>query len=694
MLTRRQLLGAGVMAGVGLVLPWNVGKARAFGQTPPGLRKFIQPLPGLGPAGIPVATPDKSRFPGEDYYSMVMGEYRQQFHPDLPETKLWGYADVTAGQQPNFRYLGGVIVAKENTPVRTTFTNNLPPVHPLPVDMTLPDTAFGVNRASVHLHGGHVPWTSDGGPQAWFAPDGTGGMSFLNSGALPGQADYYYPNDQSARLMWYHDHAMDITRLNAYVGLASAYIVRDAVEEAMIQDNLIPEREIPLIIQDKSFVDGRDRDYKWGKKGDLWYPFQYEKAEQSTNGRWGYGPDTDPPAIVSNTQLPGVSVVPEFFSDTIVINGAAYPYLEVEPRAYRFRILNASQARFYNLQLYFALDTAPAEPNLRAPGPAFVQIGTEGGFLPAPVVLNDPPLQIGYDMAEDSPTPGNVNRYTLLMGPAERADLIIDFSEVAPGSQLILYNDAPAPFPGGDDVNDYTAPAPGHILFGSHISHPGVGPNTRTLMQFRVVPLVGPKDPASLNVLKHFSRFSAAFSDAVRSSVPTLNKKSVKVRDLTLNEDFDDFGRLIQRLGTVEQNEFNNQGLPTWSRSFDAPATEVVNAGETEIWRIFNLTGDTHPIHFHLVNVQVLGRAPFDVSTPEFEILTPLRDPDPNELGWKETVRMNPMEVTVVMMKFDLPKVPDAVPVSPRTGGHEYVWHCHILEHEEHDMMRPLIVKP
>ena len=694
MLTRRQFLGAGAMAGAGLVLPWNIGKARAFDQTPPGLRKFIQPLPGLGPTGIPVATPNKSRFPGEDYYKMVMGEYRQQFHPDLPETKLWGYADVTDGQKPNYRYLGGVIVARENTPVRATFTNNLPRVHPLPVDMTLPETAFGVNRASVHLHGGHVPWTSDGGPMAWFSPDGKSGMSFMNPGPLPGQADYYYPNDQTARLMWYHDHAMDITRLNAYVGLASAYIVRDAVEEAMIKANLIPEREIPLIIQDKSFVDGMDRDYIWGKKGDLWYPYNYEMTGPDKAGRWAYGPNASPPAVIPNLQLPAVSVVPEFFSDTIVINGAAYPYLEVEPRGYRFRILNASQARFYNLQLYFALDTAPTEPNLKAPGPAFVQIGTEGGFLPAPIVLNAPPLPIGYDLAADSSTQGNVNRYNLLLAPAERADLIIDFSEVAPGSRLILYSDAPAPFPGGDDLNDYTTPAPGHVLFGSTLSHPGVGPNTRTLMQFRLVPLVGPKDPPSLNILKHFTEFSAAFSDAVRLSVPNLNKKSAKVRDLTLNEDFDDYGRLVQKLGTVEQNGFNNQGLPTWSRNFDSPATEVAHAGETEIWRIFNLTGDTHPIHFHLVNVQVLGRAPFDTSGPSFNILTPLRDPDPNERGWKETVRMNPMEVTVVMMKFDLPKTPDAVPSSPRTGGHEYVWHCHILEHEEHDMMRPLIVKP
>ena len=154
---------------------------------------------------------------------------------------------------------------------------------------------------------------------------------------------------------------------------------------------------------------------------------------------------------------------------------------------------------------------------------------------------------------------------------------------------------------------------------------------------------------------------------------------------MTLNEDFDRFGRLIQRLGTTERLR---EG--TYARDYEDAPTEMPVAGAIEAWRIFNLSGDTHPIHFHLVNVQVVSRQAFDVRRLRF--LGPARPPDANERGWKETVRMHPGECTTVIMKFDLAPAPFPVPASPRTGGHEYVWHCHILEHEEHDMMRPLIV--
>jgi spore coat protein A len=184
-------------------------------------------------------------------------------------------------------------------------------------------------------------------------------------------------------------------------------------------------------------------------------------------------------------------------------------------------------------------------------------------------------------------------------------------------------------------------------------------------------------------------------------SVPAFPFNSVPDRMLTLNEDFDEFGRLIQKLGTFNQNGFNNQGLPTWGLPYLAGSTENPTAGSTEVWQIMNLTGDVHPIHFHLVNVQLIQRQAF-AGTPgvqgvDWNYIGPPRRPDPNEMGWKETVRMNPGEITTVIMKFDLPILPTAAmqnATSPRTGGKEYVWHCHILEHEEHDMMRPLIVMP
>ena len=369
-MNRRQFLQAGAMVGSGLLARRSL---YAYAQSPP-LRKFIQALPGLGPSGIPVASPNASSYPGYDYYRITMGEYTAQLHPDLPKaTTLWGYADATdPSLAPVFRPLGPVIVASSTLtggrPIRVTYSNNLPPVHPLPVDITLPGAAAAQNRAVVHLHGGHVPWTSDGGPYAWFTPaNGPVGPDWV-------AGDVIYPNDQRATLLWYHDHAMGTTRLNAYAGLASALILRDAFELALIGSGAIPSREIPLIIQDKTFKSIPDQ---WGLPGDLWYPSIYEPD------RWELESDGLPPPVPS--------AVPEFFGDTILVNGVVYPFLDVEPRRYRFRVLNGSNARFYTLKLVYAKSSTfpgSTEPDVTKLGPPFLEIGTEGGFLPSPVLLN------------------------------------------------------------------------------------------------------------------------------------------------------------------------------------------------------------------------------------------------------------------------------------------------------------------
>jgi spore coat protein A len=676
---RRDLIKAALAVGGGLLLKPKamlgaVRKrmlARTWAQdysTSPALRKFIQPINGLGPAGIPVASPttDPNPIAGAtyDFYQMEVGEYTQLMHPDLPKaTKLWGYADIANPSSGGHRYLGGVIVAQAGRPVKMTVTNNLPGVHPLPVDTSIMGAEMGPNRVVTHLHGGLVPWTVDGGPFAWFAPNGEHGPSFMNPGPKPGQADFFYPNEQSGRLLWYHDHALGTTRLNAYAGIASAYIIRDGIETAMIDAGVIPSAEVPLVIQDKSF---KLIDDAWGSAGDLWYPSFYDP------GKWELGP---------HQQLPPVpSCVPEFFADTVVVNGAVSPFLDVQPQAYRFRILNACQARFLNIQLYYA-NSSGMNADLGKAGPAFIQIGTEGGFLDAPVVLNNPPRRIGFDT-----NTGNANSFTLLLAPAERADVIIDFSQVPVGSKLILYSDSPAPFPMGDPIND----------------HSGLdrGPDTSSLLQFRVVAPKGAMQtlrmPAALNALKKWMTISARESRSAGPRSVTSSNSLLplvdNIRELTLNEDFDAFGRLLQRCGTTKRPYL---GAETFARNYIDDPTEVVSPGSTEIWRIFNLTADTHPIHFHLVNARVLFRQAFDASNFNGipELLGEARQPDPNEKGWKETIRMDPGEMTEVIMKFDLPTVPFNVPDSPRTGGAEYVWHCHILEHEEHDMMRPLIIK-
>ena len=696
--TRRNFLKSSSAALAGAFL--LKGVAWPFAQTPGGIRKFVVPLQGLGPNGIPVAVPNTTLFSGEDYYQIRVGEFTQQMHPDLPgPTRFWGFADVTNGQAPNHRYLGGAIVAQKGRPVRMKVINDLPSVHPLPVDTTIMGADLAQNRCCIHLHGGHVPWTSDGGPYAWFSPTGAHGLSFLNGTGVAGEALYRYPNDQSARLAWYHDHSVGITRLNAYAGIASAYIIRDPLEALLIDSKIIPSNEVPLVIQDKTFVSQAeiDKGYTWGKVGELWYPHAYEKNSSAT-GRWDYGPDLGQTISDPDKQsLPLPSAIPEFFSDTSIVNGTLYPFLTVEQRHYRFRILNGSQARFYNLQLYYAQSRDAGEANLKKPGPRMIQIGTEGGFLPLPVALNDPPTQFSVKIDKEGDPIASTLKYNLLLAPAERADVIIDFSGVPAGAKLILYSDTPAPFPMGDDRNDYFTDNPDQTaLGGAPSTKSGLGPNTRTLMQFRVVNRTSAADPASMNLPEELALSGAGgLLSRLLPQIDKLEEKSaVRVRDLTLNEDFDEYGRLIQMLGTNEPNGTTIEGEPFYGRAYMDSATETVQHGTVEVWRIFNLTGDTHPMHFHLVNVQVVSRQPFDAAnyngSPVFT--GPARLPDHNEYGWKETVRMHPGECTTVIMKFDLPNVPYAVPDSPRTGSAEYVWHCHILEHEEHDMMRPLVV--
>jgi spore coat protein A len=263
-------------------------------------------------------------------------------------------------------------------------------------------------------------------------------------------------------------------------------------------------------------------------------------------------------------------------------------------------------------------------------------------------------------------------RGSLVTAPAEPWDLIVDFKGFA-GKKIILYNDAPAPFPMGDPRNDYYPGAPGNPTQ----PQPGFGPNTRQLMRFEIVPATSRDAPLLINnnsdLTPDLTPFLVPPGTAVQNGVLHL-PPGVRVRQLTLNETFDGYGRLIQLLGT------NQPVGDEFGRAYMDPATETPHAGTTEVWQIVNLTGDTLPIHYHLVNVQLLARQPFDAEhyqgTPHDT--GPASGPFKTELGWKETVRTNPSEVTTVIMRFDLPVVPFAVPSSPRTGGNEYVWHCHI----------------
>jgi len=728
-ISRRHFLKGVAITGAAMALPMGFGKgtAYAFYQSP-GLQKWRTTLRGVGPGQIPVVdtiTGIEGPAPvtGQVHATINISQFTDTLHPSLNKTTLWGFHPANplggAASSP-FKHLSGIIVAQRGVPLQFTFNNTLPAANIIPVDKTIPGANAAQNRVAVHLHGGLIPWISDGGPFDWWTPNGTHGLSFrnnevLNPLALNGRAEYYYPNDQSARLLWYHDHAFGITRINAYAGIASAYIIRDSFESGKVTNGILPEfiessvlnthpiRELPIVFQDKVFVGSNigTADPTWKNvvpsvawnPGSLWYPHVYEK------NRWRL--------IGAGRNLPNPSVIAEMFGDTMLVNGTVYPTVDVDPTQYRLRILNACNARFLNLQLYVADTVDGVAVNgatgqvlnpITNKGPEWVVIGTEGGFLPAPVVI---PSNGQFSLNLNT----GVYTGSLITGNAERWDVIVDFSAYA-GQTLILYNDAPAPFPGGDPRNDYFY---GNTTNPVGPTQPGFGPDTRQIMRIVVRPVNTAGDSITIPMAANFQPQPGTdidlflVSNNADGTYNRINGTTVtRTRRLTLNEVFDAYGRLAQQIGTDAPGPSGRLG-----RAYLDPVTENPANGDTEIWEILNLTGDTHPIHFHLVNVQILNREGFDainyVSGPPSLIPGTLRPPDANEIGWKETVRMNPGEVIRVIMKFDL--TPTAitktaamgggtvsVPLSQRTGGHEYLYHCHILEHEEHDMMRPLVV--
>ena len=735
------------VAAFALLWLFSVSSVQAFYQSPQ-IPLYSTTLRGIGPNQIPVAAPDPLPAPVTKvtHYTININQFEDQIVPTstgLGPTTLWGYNPAVPLFPGSQKQVGGIIIGQKGVPIQITFNNNLPSTSLIPVDTTIPGANQAQNRAAIHMHGGHTPWISDGGPFDWFTPDGIHGLSFLNNVLNPSaginQAEYYYPLDQSARFMWYHDHAWGTTRLNAYAGLASALFIRDSFENGLISKGLpnYIERggfELPLVFQDKIFVGPgiMSADPTWTGltlPGSLWYAHTYEY--DPVTGRWPLGP-------ILTTLPPDPSEIPEFFGDTMLVNGTAYPVTTVQARRYRLRLLNICNARFLNLQLYIA-DNSPNGITLDSNGiptntpftnaatgsNSFLQIATEGGFLAHPVTVPSSQPMTFLPGAID-PNTGQTNpaltEHSLLMAPAERTDIIVDFSSVQPGTKVILYNDAPAPFPSGDDRNDYFPGwnvGSGNYGIGNPVNGattPGFGPNTRVLMMFTVVAASGPADlPLKINTHTDLTCGNDPLLVPAGSTQPP---KGVTKRFLTLNEWSDERGRLIQIIGDA-QAPYGSPYVVTASYTPNPPGPNVgateenVSFGTEEVWEIYNTTGDVHPMHFHLSDVQIINRQLFDESSfpGAINFTGPVIPPDPNEQGYKETVRMYPGTVTRVAMKFTMPlitgpngnlittsnkKGPNILkgvaPPSPRTGGQEYVWHCHILEHEEHDMMHALVV--
>ena len=1030
-----------------------------------GIRKFVDALPQLTSAGIndlgqyiPEAVADTTTYAGDDYYEIALVQYSQKMNTDIPATTLRGYVQIDPGNHSctgNLalhyvdlngvvgapildsgglqvcskdppQYLGPLILAHSNKPVRIKFTNYLPTGAGgnlfLPTDITAmgagtgptgevvgiaitnggtnyskppivtisgggtpnvnatavatvlngvvntlhitnPGDGYTVapsvnitrapgdttgagataslswvavsaspsytqNRATIHLHGGVTPWISDGTPDQWITPAAEGaayptGVSVVNVPDMPdpgpGSQTFFYSNQQSARLMFYHDHSYGITRLTVYSGQAAGYLLTDSTEAGLISGGTLPDLGIPLVIQDKTFVPPASQlaledptwdPTKWGGEGNLWFPHVYMPNqnpfdEQGVNavGRWDYGPWFWPPytglqfgpqknlyagqtplegPVIPGTPTP--SMVPEGFMDTPLVNGTAYPTLNVPAGVVRFRILNASNDRMWNLQLYQAtgvvgsivLDTpgsgytdAPAvtitpgtgdttgegaeaittvdpttglvtgislwtvgsgytvAPNVTiAPptgggtaatahatlyttgtnanptevgmvpfnatqnnitpfpttwytqgnpftlddrnggvpdptkrGPAMVQIGTEGGFLPEPVVIPNQPVNYVYNRRDI--TVLNVAQKALMLGPAERADVLVDFTNFA-GKTLIMYNDSPAPVPASDPRNDYFTGDPDQTsVGGAPTTMPGYGPNTRTIMQIVVGGSGGSAPVDDYNTTK-FGTLKTAIEGAFKASqpepiVPEMAYNNVLANPVTKNTysrisdsslTFTPDGqttaipmnmgpKAIQELFTVDYGRMNatlGVELPNTNQTIQTtipfgyidPATELLlgtNAATpigaladgTQIWKITHNGVDTHAIHFHLFNVQLINRVGWDGA---------IRPPDPNELGWKDTVRMSPLEDAIVALRPIIPtNMPFPMPNSIRMEdvtrnlgstmgyfgtdpngnpsnvtnqlinfGWEYVWHCHLLGHEENDMMRPMMV--
>ena len=996
--------GTGSGTGATATATTDIGAITAITVTAPGsgyltaggIKKFQDGLPMLcdPSAGncvpnnlgqyMPLAVPDTTTFTkangfkdDADYYVIALVQTRERMSSSLPGTgslvreyvqletpanASWskGVALQTANldgtTSPTLmpdgtpaiavddpHWLGPVISAKKDRPVRIVFYNLLPtgsggdlfipkdstimgsgpgpnsptnlfnPVdsgsvtdevrNPLCTNSPSNIECFQDNRATLHLHGGITPWISDGTPHQWITPKEDPGSNQYQQGVSVGNVPdmtgvagvpdcsaagdgcqtYYYTNQQSARLMFYHDHAWGITRLGVYAGEAAGYLIADETEKNLISTGKIPADQIPLVIQDRTFVPGIDQlawqdptwdSKRWGGMGDFWYHHVYMPAQNpgdptgmSAFGRWMYGPwfwppatpqhgpianpyynmdpatgfttalavpcdindpttwqyDTDPfcePAEIPGT--PNISVGMEQFNDTPIVNGTAYPTTTVEPKAYRLRILNAANDRFFNFQWYVAdpatgtdsevalkpdeLAAAQIDPNIfptpvdsstattnSTAGPDWIVIGTEGGFLPAPVVV-DGQQPTTWIIDPTVFNVGNVDKHSLLVAPAERFDVIVDFSKFA-GKTLILYNDAPAAFPARVSSYDYYTGAPDLSPVGAPTILPGYGPNTRTIMQVKVAAsapatafdLAALKDAFSHKadgsgvfesgqhpIIVGQSEYNSAYGtnfvasgDCNNGSGSTscdghlrvnnqggtlfgfntlLNPKGkleIMIEPKAIHDEmnaaaFDEFGRMTANIGVevtpatpVLQNivlypyvnpqteMFNATNLPKNDYSADsitmAPIKPISSADGTQIWRITHNGVDTHPIHWHLYDVQVLNRVTWD------NIVSP---PDPTELGWKDTLRVSPLEDTIVAIRPIIPKLPfelpnsirplhpmlpigaqmgfnniDAAgnPTTPITNqlvnfGLEYVWHCHILSHEEMDMMRPVSV--
>jgi spore coat protein A len=514
----------GTERAIGQMPGMKMGQAQpaAGSATPTVVRPMLHTLE-LPPFVDPLPVPEIMRPSGPHHsLTVTMREIHTKVHRDVPPTRMWSYG-------PNA--VAPVIEARSNQPLEITWVNQLPAQHFLPIDYSLHGSGHDVPevRTVAHVHGAKTQSKNDGYPEDWF-PVGQ-------------RKTCTYPMQQEATALWFHDHAMGLNRLNTYAGLVGMLLVRDEKEDALHLPS--GKYEVPLILYDRDFT----------KDGQLSYDVS---------------PDEKSPWI------------PEFSADGLLVNGKIKPYLEVEPRLYRFRVLNAANSRFYTLSL-----TGNA---------SFTQIGTDQGLLPAPV-----------------------QQQRLILGCAERADILIDFAKLA-GQNIYLRT------------------------------------GVQDMMQFRVA-----------------TRATSTANNTPPAALPPIaripERAAVQTRNIELHEYQDQYKHTMVML--INRKHWHE------------PTTEKPKLNTTEIWNFINFTEDTHPMHIHLVRFQILDRRLFDLEellfNKKLRYLAEAEKPAPHEMGWKDVVQCPYSMMTRVIMKFE---------------GYpgKYLYHCHILEHEANDMMRPFEV--
>jgi FtsP/CotA-like multicopper oxidase with cupredoxin domain len=668
-------------------------------------------------------------------YDISVRQFRQQILPGIfPPTTVWSYgpaADPTPAVAPDpgsqFNYPAYTVETISNTQVDVRWINGLVDEktgrflpHLLPVDQTLhwanpprlcidgtfrtdcrgfiPERYRGPVPIVTHVHGAHVEGHSDGFPEAWYLPaainipanyatkgrlfdDATGG----NPGNL-GYADFSYRNDQPAATLWYHDHTLGMTRSNVYAGPAGFWLIRGGDNDGASGGGILPGpapvagqsvvelntpgdpvrngiREIPIVIQDRSF----------NADGSLFYPETRAFFE-------GVEPRQLQIPFIPNRRS-DISPLwnPEAFFNVMVVNGVSWPQLEVAPALYRFRLLNGCNSRF----LWLKFNNAAVK---------VYQIGAEQGFLPAPVNMND----LNLDQSGDGTA-------QILIALAERADIIVDFRGLANETEIQLLNIGPdEPFGGGIPGEDFDLADPettGRVmkfvvnaaLDGESSTDPN-GATPATDPEDLVLNEEGPLGGASV-------QRNVSLNEAISEKICVIVQPNGNIRQVASvkpGPDFEadcaaaggePFGPREALLGIVDTTGPGPAGIPLmWTDMTDTSTpvsvtlnnntmvevnvTENPTVGDTEEWSIHNFTEDAHPIHLHLVRFQVVNRESGGVT----------RDPEPWETGYKDTVIAYPGEITRVKATFDIAGL--------------YVWHCHILEHEDNEMMRPYVVSP